>query len=189
MVFYAFSAVAYSNTSLGRSLLHKCPCVISNLPYLESHGECLVAPPVWGQHGAEEVWAVCTDQLASVVWQDVHHIPGLGSCPQWSRGAHGPAAVSNLAAGERRGGRCEPSGGVRVYGNMHHNSLGHGHFSMGFDECSGLFFFFKEYVYFLVLWHLLLCSRRSPAVYAMMELSVRSPRLIYHDESWTVQCV
>lgn len=166
-----YSAVAYSNTSLGRSLFYKCPCVISNLPYLESHRECLVASPVWGQDRAEEVWAVRPDQFASVVWQDVHHIPGLGSCPQWSRGAHGPAAVSNLAAGERRGGRCEPSGGVRVYGNMHHNSFGQGHFSRCFDECSGLFF--GEYMYFPALWHLFLWSRSSPAVCAMMELSAR----------------
>ena len=79
------------------------------------------------QDGAEEVWAVGAHQLAGVVGQDVHHVPGVRSRPEGPRGGHGPVAVSNLTAGEGRGGRREPSGGGRLYGNMHHNSLGQCH--------------------------------------------------------------
>lgn len=94
---------------------------------LESHGERLVAPPVRRQDGAEEVGTVGPNQLAGVVRQDVHHVPGVRSRPEGPRGGHGPVAVSNLAAGEGRGGRREPSVGGRLYGNMHHNSLGQCH--------------------------------------------------------------
>lgn len=94
---------------------------------LESHWERLVAPPVRWEDGAEEVWAVGPDQLASMVCQDVHHVPGVRSCPEGTRVGHCPVAVSNLTAGEGRGGRREPSGGGRLYGNMHHNSLGQCH--------------------------------------------------------------
>lgn len=95
---------------------------------LESHGQRLVAPPVRRQHGAEEVGAVGAHQLAGVVRQHVHHVPGVRSRPEGPRGGHGPVAVSSeLTAGEGRGGRREPSGGGRLYGNMHHNSLGQCH--------------------------------------------------------------
>lgn len=89
--------------------------------YLESHGQRLVAPPVWGQHRAQEVGAVRAHQLARVVRQHVHYIPAVRPRPERARVGHGPRAVSDLAAGERRGGRREPSGSV--YGNMHHNNL------------------------------------------------------------------
>lgn len=79
------------------------------------------------EDGAEEVGAVSPDQLAGVIRQDVHHVPGVRSWPEGPRGGHGPVAVSNLTAGEGRGGRREPSGGGRLYGNMHHNSLGQCH--------------------------------------------------------------
>lgn len=99
----------------------------SHVSCLESHGERLVAPPVRREDWAEEVGAVGPDQLAGVVRQDVYHVPGVRSCPEGPRGGHGPVAVSNLTAGEGRGGRREPSGGGRLYGNMHHNSLGQCH--------------------------------------------------------------
>lgn len=99
----------------------------SHASCLESHGERLVAPPVRRQDGAEEVGTVGPNQLAGVVRQDVHHVPGVRSRPEGPRGGHGPVAVSNLAAGEGRGGRREPSVGGRLYGNMHHNSLGQCH--------------------------------------------------------------
>lgn len=102
---------------------------------LESHGERLVAPPVRRQHRAEEVRAVGPDQLARVVRKDVHHVPGVRSWPDGPCGGHGPVAVSNLAAGEGCGGRREPSGGRRLYGNMHHNSLGQCHLT-GSDQRS-----------------------------------------------------
>lgn len=95
--------------------------------HLESHGQRLVAPPVGRQHGAQEVRAVGADQLAGVVRQDVHHVPGVRSCPQGPRCGHGPVAVCEFTAGEGRGGRREPSGRGRLYGNMHHNSLGQCH--------------------------------------------------------------
>lgn len=107
----------------------------SHVSCLESHGERLVAPPVRREDGAEEVGAVCPDQLAGVIRQNVHHVPGVRSWPEGPRGGHGPVAVSKLTAGEGRGGRREPSGGGRLYGNMHHNSLGQCHLT-------GLFFFF-----------------------------------------------
>lgn len=91
---------------------------------LESHGQRLVAPPVRRQHRAEEVGTVRAHELAGVVRQDVHHVPVVRPRPQGPRGGHGPVAVSDLAAGEGRRGRREPSGGGRLYGNMHHNSLG-----------------------------------------------------------------
>lgn len=94
---------------------------------LKCHGERLVAPPVRWENGAEEVGTVGPDQLARVVRQDVHHVPGVRSWPEGARGGHGPVTVSNLAAGEGCGGRREPSGGGRLYGNMHHNSLGQCH--------------------------------------------------------------
>lgn len=62
-----------------------------------------------------------------MVRQDVHHVPVVRPRPQWPRGGHGPVAVSDLTAGEGRRGRREPSGGGRLYGNMHHNSLGQRH--------------------------------------------------------------
>lgn len=99
----------------------------SHVSCLESHGERLVAPPVRREDRAEEVGAVGPDQLASMVRQDVHHVPGVRSWPEGPGGGHGPVAVSNLAAGEGRGGRREPSGRGRLYGNMHHNSLGQCH--------------------------------------------------------------
>lgn len=46
---------------------------------LESHGERFVAPPVRREDRAEEVWAVCPDQLAGVVRQDVYHVPRVRS--------------------------------------------------------------------------------------------------------------
>ncbi len=99
----------------------------SHVSCLESHGERLVAPPVRREDGAEEVGAVCPNQFARVIRQDVHHVPGVRSWPVGPRGGHGPVAVSKLTAGEGRGGRREPSGGGRLYGNMHHNSLGQCH--------------------------------------------------------------
>lgn len=62
-----------------------------------------------------------------MVCQDVHHVPVVRPRPQGPRGGHGPVAVTDLAAGEGRRGRREPSGGGRLYGNMHHNSLGQRH--------------------------------------------------------------
>lgn len=94
---------------------------------LESHGERLVAAPVRRQHRAEEVGAVGSDQLAGVVREDVHHVPGIRSGPERPRGGHGAVGVSNFAAGEGCRGRREPSGGGRLYGNMHHNNLGQSH--------------------------------------------------------------
>lgn len=79
------------------------------------------------QHRAEEVGTVRAHQLAGVVRQDVHHVPVVRPRPQGPRGGHGPVAVSNLTAGEGRRGRREPSGRGRLYGNMHHNSLGQRH--------------------------------------------------------------
>lgn len=99
----------------------------SRVSCLESHGERLVAPPVRRQDGAEEVGAVGAHQLAGVVRQHVHHVPGVRSRPEGPRGGHGPVAVAELTAGEGRGGRREPSGCGRLYGNMHHNSLGQRH--------------------------------------------------------------
>lgn len=46
---------------------------------LESHWQRLVAPPVRREDRAEEVGAVGPDQLAGVVRQDVHHVPGVRS--------------------------------------------------------------------------------------------------------------
>lgn len=88
------------------------------------------------EHRAEEVGAVGTDQLPGVVRQHVHHVPGVRSRPEGPRGGHGPVAVSNLIAGEGRGGRREPSGRGRLYGNMHHNSLGQCHLA-GLCQKSG----------------------------------------------------
>lgn len=105
---------------------------------LESHGERLVAPPVRREDWAEEVGAVGPDQLAGVVCQDVHHVPGVRSWPEGPRGGHGPVSVSNLTAGEGRGGRREPSGGGRLYGNMHHNSLGQCHLTGLYHTCGTL---------------------------------------------------
>lgn len=99
----------------------------SHLSCLESHGERLVAAPVRWQDRAQEVGAVGPDQLAGVVREDVHHVPGVRSGSERTRGGHGAVGVSNLAAGEGRGGRREPSGGGRLYGNMHHNSWGQCH--------------------------------------------------------------
>lgn len=96
----------------------------SHASCLEGHGQRLVAPPVGRQHGAQEIGAVGPDQLPGVVRQHVHHVAGVRPGPEGPRGGHGPGAVSDLTAGEGRGGRREPSGGGRLYGNMHHNSRG-----------------------------------------------------------------
>lgn len=113
------------------------------VPCLESHGERLVAPPVRGEDGAEEVRAVGPDQLAGVVRQDVHHVPGVRSGPEGPRCGHGSGAVYNLTAGEGRGGRREPSCSGRVYGNMHHNSLGQIHLTgLEVQDCFFLSLFF-----------------------------------------------
>ena len=90
--------------------------------YLEGHRQRLVAPPVWGQHGAQEVGAVRADQLPGMVRQHVRYIPGVRSRPERARVGHCPVALSNLAAGEGRGGRCKPSGRHVVYGKNHHNN-------------------------------------------------------------------
>ena len=90
--------------------------------YLKGHRQRLVAPPVWRQHGAQEVGAVRADQLPGVVRQHVRYIPGVRSRPERARVGHGPVALSDLAAGEGRGGRCKPSGRHVVYGKNHHNN-------------------------------------------------------------------
>lgn len=124
---------------------------------LESHGERLVAPPVRREDRAEEVGAVGPDQLAGVVRQDVHHVPGVRSWPEGPGGGHGPVAVSNLTAGEGRGGRREPSGRGRLYGNMHHNSLGQCHLTGLYQKSRTLgeenvFLFFVFLSLFLQTW-------------------------------------
>lgn len=104
------------------------------MPCLESHGKRLVAPPVRRQDRAEEVRAVSPNQLPGVVRQDVDHVPGVRSWPERTRGGHSPVAFSDLTAGKGRGGRREPSGRGRLYGNMHHNRLGQCHLSGTFAE-------------------------------------------------------
>ena len=145
----------------------------SHAPCLESHGERLIAPPVRRQDGAEEVGTVGPNQLAGVVRQDVHHVPGVRSRPEGPRGGHGPVAVSNLAAGEGRGGRREPSGGGRLYGNMHHNSLGQCHLTGSYQKSGTLWE--KKTVWFQSL-IFVFSSRRSQesSVWAQrMEASAR----------------
>lgn len=130
----------------------------SHLSCLERHGQRLVAAPVRRQDRAQEVGAVGPDQLAGVVRQDVHHVPGVRSGSERPRGGHGAVGVSNLAAGEGRGGRREPSGGGRLYGNMHHNSGGQCHLTGVFKSRTLWRLKKKKSVYSVFSF---LCSRRS----------------------------
>lgn len=95
--------------------------------HLEGDRQRLVAPPVGGQDGAEEVGAVGAHQLGRVVGDDLGHAAVLvGPQPRDRRvrlpdgGAH--VVHSPWDRLEAAGRRTEPPAGARIYGNAHHNN-------------------------------------------------------------------
>lgn len=85
----------------------------SKAHHLEGHGQRLVAAPVAGQHGAQEVGAVGAHQLGRVVGDDLHHAAGV-------RGAQPDRLLLLLLgglahlAGGRRGGLQTAGGGAEA---------------------------------------------------------------------------
>lgn len=98
--------------------------------YFEGDGQRLVAAPVRGQDGAEEVGAVSPDQLGRVVRYDLSHAAVLLQAQPWHRAVllTGPGRrVELVHLGRERleatGRRAKPPRGTGIYGNAHHNRL------------------------------------------------------------------
>lgn len=114
--------------------------------YLESDRQCFVAPPVRGQHGAEEVGAVGAHQLGGMIGDNFCHgavlkrpqscvvLPVSTSCIPGANAVNPGAASSSSSSavaaahlvhlGRERlqaaGRGAEAPSRARIYGNAHH---------------------------------------------------------------------